>query len=111
MTVDLIEDTNANGQIDSGEAVLATQTTSGGAFDFTGLATCSYLVDITDTGRGVPAELSETIFMPMITDKADGSGLGLPIAQEIITRHGGSIQLHSSESGTTFSTILPLEPS
>ncbi len=68
-------------------------------------------IDITDSGRGVARELSETIFLPMVTDKADGTGLGLPIAKEIITRHGGSIQLHSSAAGTTFSTILPLETS
>ena len=67
-------------------------------------------VDISDSGRGISEELSETIFLPMITDKADGSGLGLPIAQEIISRHGGTIHLHSTESGTTFSAILPLEP-
>ncbi len=66
-------------------------------------------VDIIDTGRGIPAEMSETIFLPMITDKPDGSGLGLPIAQEIISRHGGTIQLQSSAAGTTFSTILPLD--
>ena len=64
-----------------------------------------------DSGRGVSTELGETIFLPMVTDKADGSGLGLPIAKEIITRHGGSIQLLSSDAGTTFSTILPLEKS
>ena len=68
-------------------------------------------VDITDSGSGVSKELGETIFLPMVTDKADGSGLGLPIAKEIITRHGGSIHLHSSDAGTTFSTILPLEKS
>ena len=68
-------------------------------------------VDISDTGHGIPRELGETIFLPMITDKADGSGLGLPIAQDIISRHGGTIHLHSSTSGTTFSTYLPLEKS
>jgi two-component system nitrogen regulation sensor histidine kinase GlnL len=66
-------------------------------------------VDISDNGRGIPKDLGETIFLPMITDKPDGSGLGLPIAQEIISRHGGTIHLHSSATGTTFSTILPLE--
>ncbi len=66
-------------------------------------------VDITDNGRGVAPGLSETIFLPMITDKAEGSGLGLPIAQEIISRHGGTINLQSSTAGTTFSIILPLE--
>lgn len=68
-------------------------------------------VDISDNGRGIPKDLGETIFLPMITDKPDGSGLGLPIAQEIISRHGGIIHLHSSAHGTTFSTILPLEKS
>ncbi len=66
-------------------------------------------VDIIDTGRGVAHELSETIFLPMITDKPDGSGLGLPITQEIISRHGGTIQLESSPAGTIFRSILPLE--
>jgi len=66
-------------------------------------------IDIIDTGRGVSAEVSETIFLPMVTDKADGTGLGLPIAQEIISRHGGIIRYESSASGSTFSTILPLE--
>ena len=66
-------------------------------------------VDITDSGRGVPRDLGETIFLPMITDKAEGHGLGLPIAQEIISRHGGVVQLHNIDSGTTFSTLLPLE--
>lgn len=66
-------------------------------------------VDITDSGRGIPHDLGETIFLPMITDKSEGSGLGLPIAQEIISRHGGTIHLHSSDCGTTFSTILPME--
>ena len=65
-------------------------------------------VDISDSGCGIPRDLGETIFLPMVTDKADGSGLGLPIAQEIISRHGGTIHLHSSTSGTTFSVLLPL---
>ena len=66
-------------------------------------------IDISDNGRGISHELIETIFLPMITDKADGSGLGLPIAQDIISRHGGTIHLQSNENGTTFSVILPLE--
>ena len=66
-------------------------------------------IDISDTGRGIPRDLQQNIFLPMITDKPEGSGLGLPIAQEIIFRHGGTIQLQSSDAGTTFSTILPLE--
>lgn len=68
-------------------------------------------IDIADNGRGVPAELGNSIFLPMITDKPDGTGLGLPIAQDIILRHGGSLQMQSSPEGTTFSIILPMEQS
>lgn len=68
-------------------------------------------IDISDSGRGIARELGESIFLPMVTDKPDGSGLGLPIAQEIIFRHGGTINLSSSDAGTTFSIILPLEQS
>ena len=65
-------------------------------------------IDIIDSGCGVSSELGDSIFLPMITDKSEGSGLGLPIAQEIIFRHGGSLQMQSSCEGTTFSTILPM---
>jgi len=66
-------------------------------------------IDITDNGRGIAAALCDTIFLPMVTDKPEGSGLGLPIAQEIVSSHGGIIKSDSSATGTTFSTILPLE--
>ena len=66
-------------------------------------------VDIIDNGNGISATLSDTIFLPMVTDKPRGSGLGLPIAQEIVSGHGGIISAESSVDGTTFSTILPLE--
>jgi len=66
-------------------------------------------IDITDNGCGIPTTLSDTIFLPMVTSKPQGSGLGLPIAQEIVSGHGGIINAISSETGTTFSTILPLE--
>jgi two-component system nitrogen regulation sensor histidine kinase GlnL len=65
-------------------------------------------VDISDNGNGISAEIKDTIFLPMVTNKAQGSGLGLPIAQEIVSRHGGIILFDSSPQGTTFSTILPL---
>ncbi len=67
------------------------------------------MIDISDTGKGIPPELTDTIFLPMVTDKPDGSGLGLPIAQQLIFLHGGSIRLASTEHGTVVSTLLPLE--
>ena len=66
-------------------------------------------IDVIDNGKGISSELRNTIFLPMVTDKAQGSGLGLPIAQEIISRHGGLIRHESLPSGTMFSVFLPLE--
>lgn len=67
-------------------------------------------IDIVDNGKGISSEFAETIFLPMVTDRAEGTGLGLPIAQEIISQHGGIIKCQSTPSDTTFSIILPLEP-
>ncbi len=66
-------------------------------------------VDIIDNGIGIEASLADTVFLPMVTNKADGTGLGLPIAQEIISQHGGIIKFESSFAETIFSVLLPLE--
>ncbi|MEK7795975.1 MAG: nitrogen regulation protein NR(II), partial [Pseudomonadota bacterium] len=52
-------------------------------------------VEIEDSGPGIPEDLQEHIFYPMVTGRADGSGLGLSIAQDIINRHGGLIEFTS----------------
>ncbi len=66
-------------------------------------------IDIVDHGPGISEELLENMFLPMVTDKADGTGLGLPIAQQIIVGHEGIIQCHSQPRQTTFSILLPLD--
>jgi two-component system, NtrC family, nitrogen regulation sensor histidine kinase GlnL len=66
-------------------------------------------IDIIDDGPGVSQKLTDSIFMPMVTDKQEGSGLGLPIAQEIISRHGGTIRFERQNDQTLFSVYLPLE--
>lgn len=66
-------------------------------------------IDITDNGGGISPALCDTIFLPMVTDKPQGSGLGLPIAQEIISAHGGIIKSENLDVGARFSTIIPLE--
>lgn len=65
-------------------------------------------IDIIDDGKGISEEVLENIFLPMVTDKPDGTGLGLPIAQQIISRHEGSIQCQSEPGHTMFRTLLPL---
>jgi two-component system nitrogen regulation sensor histidine kinase GlnL len=66
-------------------------------------------VDIADNGPGIPEDMQERIFYPMVTGRPDGSGLGLSIAQDIIVKHGGLIKLHSRPGHTVFSIFLPLD--
>ena len=68
---------------------------------------CVIKVDIEDNGPGIPEHLHERIFYPMVTGRAEGSGLGLSIAQDIVRNHQGSIQLHSEPGCTRFSLLLP----
>ena len=70
---------------------------------------CVIRVDIEDNGPGIPEHMHERIFYPMVTDRAQGSGLGLPIAQDIVDRHQGSIQLHSEPGCTRFTVLLPFK--
>jgi len=61
------------------------------------------LLEIEDTGSGIPIEVRERIFEPFYTTKPDGTGLGLATVQRIIEQHGGSIQVSSDENvGTCF---------
>ena len=56
-----------------------------------------------------PAEMQETIFLPMVTNKPEGTGLGLPIAQTLVQRHGGLIEYDICNGKTCFIVYLPLE--
>jgi len=69
------------------------------------------VVDITDSGHGMPADVEERAFEPFFTTKevGKGTGLGLDISRRIIVeRHGGEISFDSSPSGTTVHVRLPL---
>jgi len=63
---------------------------------------------ISDTGKGIPANLINKIFDPFFTTKPKGIGLGLSIAYQIVKKHEGTIQVRSEwERGTTFDLRLP----
>lgn len=66
-------------------------------------------VEILDNGPGIPQELINTIFYPMVTGRAEGSGLGLSIAQSIINQHQGLIECQSAPGDTSFHLYIPLE--
>lgn len=67
------------------------------------------MIEIIDNGPGIPAEMIDRIFLPMITGRAEGSGLGLSIAQSLINRHDGLIECSSKPGRTVFRILLPLE--
>ncbi|MDT8404074.1 nitrogen regulation protein NR(II) [Sulfuriflexus sp.] len=66
-------------------------------------------IDIKDNGPGIPEDMQQKIFFPMVTSRAEGTGVGLSIAQSLISRHDGLIECSSSEKGTKFTILLPLE--
>ena len=65
-------------------------------------------VEIADNGRGVPEDLQEQIFLPLVSGRAEGSGLGLPLAMQIAREHQGSLSFRSRPSHTVFTILMPL---
>lgn len=65
-------------------------------------------VDVIDDGPGVDPELVDSIFFPMVSGRAEGSGLGLPIAQSLVNRQGGLIDFTSAPGHTVFTIWLPI---
>ena len=68
-------------------------------------------VEVEDNGPGVPQALRERIFQPLVSGRADGSGLGLTLAQTYVQQHGGIIECDSLPGQTRFTLLLPLADS
>jgi signal transduction histidine kinase len=70
-------------------------------------------IRITDNGNGIPDDIKEKIFQPFFTTKptGEGTGLGLSLSYDIITKgHGGSLSVESSDGeGSIFMITLPVE--
>ncbi len=66
-------------------------------------------LEIIDNGPGIPEELADTLFYPMVSSRAQGSGLGLSIAQSIMNQHKGLIEFTSEPGCTRFNLFIPLE--
>jgi two-component system, NtrC family, nitrogen regulation sensor histidine kinase GlnL len=64
-------------------------------------------VQFEDNGPGVPGHLRETLFYPLVTGRADGTGLGLAVAQDLVSRHDGLIEFESRPGLTLFTILLP----
>ena len=66
-------------------------------------------ITIADNGPGIPDEIKDTLFYPMVSSKKHGSGLGLSIAQTLINHHGGRIDVDSHAGYTEFALYLPID--
>jgi two-component system nitrogen regulation sensor histidine kinase GlnL len=71
---------------------------------------CKLALDlrVIDNGPGIPEELKERVFDPLVSGREGGSGLGLSLAQEFIHQHGGTIDFESEAGRTDFRILLPL---
>ena len=67
-------------------------------------------VEVEDDGPGVPNELQEQIFYPLVTTRAEGTGLGLALVKSCVEGCGGAVQLESRPGRTVFRVLLPLAP-
>jgi PAS domain S-box-containing protein len=71
----------------------------------------SALVEIEDTGAGIPEEIRDRMFEPFFTTKASGTGLGLAVVKRIVDGHGGAISVRSGPgAGAAFALRFPLHP-
>lgn len=68
-------------------------------------------LQVIDNGPGIPEELRDHIFHPLVTGRAEGTGLGLTLAQSFVHQHGGSIEFESRPGYTCFTVMLPLNQS
>ncbi len=65
--------------------------------------------EVIDNGPGIAPEVRESLFLPLVTGRADGTGLGLPMAQSLINANGGLIEWESRPGRTTFTVLIPID--
>ncbi len=66
-------------------------------------------LDIADNGCGIPDNLKQHLFYPMISGRLGGTGLGLPLAQTVVHQHRGIIEFDSRPGATVFHIVIPLD--
>jgi Signal transduction histidine kinase, nitrogen specific len=65
------------------------------------------MLQVSDQGQGIPADVRERLFEPFVTSRTGGSGLGLSIVHRAVEAHHGFIILDDEYKGTKFTVILP----
>ena len=67
------------------------------------------IVEVQDTGIGIPPSIRDRLFEPFFTNKSNGTGLGLSIAKSLVELHGGEMWVESEPGeGSTFSFVIPV---
>ena len=66
-------------------------------------------VSIIDNGPGIPVSIQDTLFYPMVTGRANGTGIGLSISQTLIHQHNGKLSCQSRPGRTQFTILLPIQ--
>jgi len=67
------------------------------------------MVQVIDNGPGIPDDMLDKIFYPLVSGRPDGHGLGLTLAQDFVSQHQGSIEVESEPGRTCFTVLLPLQ--
>ena len=67
------------------------------------------VITISDNGPGIPKNIQNQIFQPFISEKSQGTGLGLSLVSKLISDHNGIVDFLSDENGTTFRLLLPMK--
>ncbi|RKP50475.1 nitrogen regulation protein NR(II) [Trinickia fusca] len=72
---------------------------------------CKLALDlrVVDNGPGIPEDIRDRIFYPLVSGREDGSGLGLTLAQTFVQQHDGLIEVESRPGHTEFQILLPLD--
>ena len=65
-------------------------------------------LEIIDDGHGIPPELAEQVFLPLVSGRAEGTGLGLALAQQVVREHRGSLAYRSRPGHTVFTLMVPI---
>jgi two-component system, NtrC family, sensor histidine kinase HydH len=68
------------------------------------------IVEVSDTGPGIPPEIQGDLFKPYFSTKCRGTGMGLALTQKLIGQHGGRVEFQTSPAGTTFCLAVPIAP-
>jgi two-component system nitrogen regulation sensor histidine kinase GlnL len=89
------------------QIALRTRVEMGQALQQNGSST-TVRIDFMDNGQGVPESLRSLLFLPLVTGRRDGTGLGLSLSQQIASAHGGLLTFEPREQGSCFTLYLPI---